>query len=139
MKTTVILVGKVKNQECKAMIAEYVKRLQTDMPCTFLEVKESRDLAIKLLEYRSKSLLVALAIEGKHFSSEQFAAFLKKQEKPMTFLVGNEDGLPADVLCKADMCLSLSEMTFPHELACVLLMEQLYRTATIMKGHPYHK
>lgn len=139
MRHTVILIGKVKNQECRAMIAEYLKRMQNDMPCTFLELKEGKDLPIRLLEYRNKSLLVALAIEGKHFSSEQFAQFVRKQEKPITFIIGNEDGLPVDVVCKADLCLSLSEMTLPHELAAVVLMEQLYRALTIIKGHPYHR
>jgi 23S rRNA (pseudouridine1915-N3)-methyltransferase len=87
--------------------------------------------------------LIALDREGKSFSSEQFAQVLRRQMdagiRQMDFAIGGPVGLDAQVLAQANLRLSLSALTLPHELARVVLLEQLYRAFTILRGEPYHK
>jgi 23S rRNA (pseudouridine1915-N3)-methyltransferase len=99
-----------------------------------------------LLKLRDKSrpppTLVLLDSRGKQFSSEEFATFLKNHQdrnpQPLMLAIGPPDGF-SDAACKAaSNILSLGKMTLPHELARVVLLEQVYRAFTILKGHPYH-
>lgn len=117
-----------------ALVQEFEKRLPKYCRFEAFEVKgRSDDILPKL-----KGTVVVLDERGKQRSSEELAAFLKKQEE-VTFVVGAAEGVPAEVKTKADVLLSFSKMTFPHELARVLLAEQVYRAFTILKGEKYHK
>jgi 23S rRNA (pseudouridine1915-N3)-methyltransferase len=95
-----------------------------------------------LLRAADRSTLVALDARGKQMSSEELAAFINAQQTQGTqrlmFAVGGADGFSAELLAKAQVKLSLGKMTLPHELARVMLLEQLYRAFTIIKKHPYH-
>lgn len=107
-------------------------------------MQEIRDSDMKkegaeILERAEGTLLVAMAIDGKSLSSEQLADWLKKQNRPITFAIGSENGLSPEVLARADLKLSLSTMTFPHELCRIFLLEQLYRALSILKGEKYHR
>ena len=82
---------------------------------------------------------MAMVIGGKSLSSEQLAVWIAKQNRPITFAIGSEHSLSPEVIVKSDFQLSLSAMTFPHELCRIFLLEQLYRAATISKGEKYHK
>lgn len=85
---------------------------------------------------------VALAITGKTLDSPALASFLTKQGitgKEISFIIGGPEGLPEEVLTSADYKWSLSPLTFPHDLAMVIMLEALYRASTIIEGHPYHK
>ncbi len=95
-----------------------------------LEVKASR---IRIPE---KSRLVALDERGKDLTTRQFAALLGE---PTAFVIGGADGLDPAIKRKASLLLRLSSLTLPHALAQVLLCEQLYRAATLLTGHPYHR
>ena len=95
-----------------------------------LEVKASR---IKIPE---KSRLVALDERGKDLTTRQFAALLNE---PTAFVIGGADGLDPALKRKAALLLRLSSLTLPHALAQVVLCEQLYRAATLLTGHPYHR
>lgn len=95
-----------------------------------------------LASLKAGDFAIALSENGKNLSSRQFAGFLRncdeKAQKRPTFIVGGPYGLSAPVLAAADFCLSLSNMTFPHELARVLALEQIYRAESILRNTPYH-
>ncbi len=92
---------------------------------------------------RPDSRLVGLAVEGRQYSSEEFAAYvngvLQSSVRELAFLVGGPQGIPPGVLRRVDLQLSLGRMTYPHELVRVMLLEQVYRAMTILRGLPYHK
>jgi 23S rRNA (pseudouridine1915-N3)-methyltransferase len=98
--------------------------------------------AAHLLAAAGTAYKVALAVEGKEFSSPELAAFLDKRAldgRELCLLVGGPEGLPAAVIERADLVWSFSRLTFPHDLAMVILLESLYRASTINAGQPYHK
>jgi len=90
----------------------------------------------------AKSTLVLLDSRGKEFTSEQFARFLGEYQDrnplPLVFAIGGADGFGAEARAAAQQVISLGKMTLAHELARVVLLEQVYRAFTILKGHPYH-
>jgi 23S rRNA (pseudouridine1915-N3)-methyltransferase len=83
-----------------------------------------------------KTRIVALDEHGKDLTTVQFAELLKSE---VAFVIGGPDGLPDEIRKKADLLLKLSSLTLPHALAQVVLMEQIYRAATLLTGHPYHR
>ncbi len=90
----------------------------------------------------TKSHLILMDSRGKQFTSEQFAKFLgdyiDRNPLPLVFAIGGPDGFSANAKSSAHSMVSLGNMTLPHELARVVLLEQVYRAFTILKGHPYH-
>jgi 23S rRNA (pseudouridine1915-N3)-methyltransferase len=109
---------------------DYLRRMPKGYEVALLEVKASR---IKIPE---KSRLVALDERGKDLTTRQFAALLNE---PTAFVIGGADGLDPALKRKAALLLRLSALTLPHALAQVVLCEQLYRAATLLTGHPYHR
>jgi 23S rRNA (pseudouridine1915-N3)-methyltransferase len=103
-------------------------------------IEEGKDIA---RVFEPGNYLIALDREGKPMSSEQLAEFLRRQIdsgiRKMDFVIGGPVGLDSKIIAGANLRLSLSTMTLPHELARVVLLEQLYRAFTIMRGEPYHK
>lgn len=131
---------------------EYLKRINRYASIELAEIKgvkgEDRE-AIKregeriLSRVQENSYLVALTERGRGFDSAEFSRWLEemavKGTSYITFIVGGAAGLDDSVLGKADMTLSLSPMTLPHQLARLVFIEQLYRAFTIIKGESYHK
>ena len=107
--------------------AEYAKRMPRGYAVERVSVKK---LPLK------KGPWIVLDEKGKDLTTEQFAALLKAEA---TFLIGGADGLPEEVKRGARILLRLSSLTLPHALAQVVLMEQIYRAATLLAGHPYHR
>jgi 23S rRNA (pseudouridine1915-N3)-methyltransferase len=112
----------------EAACAEYAKR----MPRGF----ETARLSVKKADRLPRGKLVVLDERGKDLTTVQFAALLKAET---VFLIGGADGLDDGVKKKADLLLRLSSLTLPHALAQVVLLEQIYRGATLLTGHPYHR
>lgn len=150
MKHELLLLGKTKERFIAEGVQEYTSRLQhyTSMKVTVLKEKgNSRNaLAEGMLMLQAvpqAALIVALDAKGKQFSSEGFARKLAEWEmqgiKQVCYLIGGPDGHSAQVLQAADLLLSLSKMTFTHDMARMLLVEQLYRAYTINAGEKYHK
>jgi 23S rRNA (pseudouridine1915-N3)-methyltransferase len=142
VKIKVAWIGKTKSPELRSLSAEYVKRLGRYAAVETAELGSEAAL-LKLLEKtRGRSLLVLLDSRGRQMSSEELAAFLRKHENSGTqallFAVGGADGFSEQARAAAAHLLSLGKMTLPHELARVVLVEQLYRAYTILKKHPYH-
>ena len=140
----IIAVGKIKEPFFRQGIEEFVQRIQKYAKLEILEIKDSTKEAEgeKHLRHVRDNPCIALDAKGKQYLSEEFAALLKKIEqegKHICFLIGSEKGLPHAVLQRADLVLSLSSMTFLHEMTRLILVEQLYRAITIQKGLKYHK
>lgn len=96
----------------------------------------------KIQQTVGKTFVVALIIDGPQLTSQGLADFLRKQEldaREVSFVIGGPEGLPHEIIEKADATLSFSKLTFPHDLAMVILVEVLYRASTINAGLPYHK
>ena len=157
MLVQLLTVGKQKEPHLTAAQEVYMKRLTpfckfefTQLPAVRLSDKPSEKEIAAALEQEAaairkaaKGTLIAMCIEGKQLSSEDFAR-LMTQELPMrgstvTFLIGSSFGLSESIKREAFRRMSMSEMTFPHALASVMLMEQIYRAYQIDKGTGYHK
>lgn len=143
MKLHIITIGKPKLSYAQAGWDEYLVRLKRyhDIKVTQLADKYAYDKD-KILEAAGSSYKVVLEITGKQYSSPELADFLKKREleaREVCLIIGGPEGLPQEVIQKADFALSFSKLTFPHDLAMVILLEALYRASTINAGIPYHK
>ena len=159
LTVTLLAVGRLKDRFYEDAAAEYVKRLGAYAKVNIVEVraaelpedpgpalienalrKEGRDLLAKI---PPQALAVALCIEGKPYSSEDMASLLSDAavsgRSQVVFLIGGSYGLSDEVKNRADVRLSMSRMTFPHRLARVMLLEQLYRGFKIARGETYHK
>ncbi len=140
----IIAVGKLKDRRLADLAADYQRRLR---PYAQLEVTELRDQdpereARQMLDQLNRSgataHLVALDERGRDLTSRQLAAVLGAHGS-LAFVVGGADGLTEEVRDRADLVLSLSRLTFTHEMARVLLLEQIYRGFSILRGLPYHR
>jgi 23S rRNA (pseudouridine1915-N3)-methyltransferase len=144
VKLTVAWIGKTKEPAIQSLTDEYVKRLSRYADVQGAALKDESAL-LKLCGRDARSVrhvLVILDRRGKQFSSEQFAGFLGNHQDrnplPLLFAVGPANGFTEEVRQEANLLLSLGKMTVAHELARVVLLEQVYRAFTILKGHPYH-
>jgi 23S rRNA (pseudouridine1915-N3)-methyltransferase len=141
MKLHIVTVGEPKLAYARAGWEEYTKRLHHQLRITHVPDKHAYDAAY-LSSIAGSAYTVALAIEGKQYSSPELAAFLEKRaldSREVCLLVGGPEGLPQPVIDNADLAWSFSKLTFPHDLAMVILAESLYRASTITAGQPYHK
>ena len=142
MKLTIAWIGKTKNSAIQSLADEYLKRLRQYAEAEGVALKDEVAL-LKLCDGRgARPRLVLLDSRGKQFSSEELAGFLRehldRNTAPLMFAVGPADGFSDELRRKADLVLSMGKMTLAHELARVVLLEQVYRAFTILKGHPYH-
>jgi len=124
-----------------AAAAEYQKRLAPHVKLTVKELPEGHPVVNELP--RDATLTVALCVDGQPCTSQQLAADIAAWQlsgiSSVCYVIGGSDGLPGAVVQRADKRLSLSAMTFPHHLARVILLEQLYRAFQIIAGGKYHK
>ena len=113
--------------------AEYARRMPKGYELARIAVKQEHRLRAALPR---NARLIALDEHGKDYNTRQFAGLLKSEA---AFVIGGADGLPADLKSEASLLLRLSSLTLPHALAQVVLLEQIYRAATLLTGHPYHR
>ncbi len=144
VKVNLIAVGNLKEKFLVDAKNEYVKRLSAFCDLKIIEMKESdRKKESLLLEKYLKGYNIALDLGGENLSSEEFSAKIDKittnLSGEISFFIGGSDGMEKSLLEKMDMKLSFSKMTFPHQLFRVMLLEQIYRAFTILKGKAYHK
>ena len=143
MLIKVLVVGRLKDLAIQARCDEFAKWLG---PYAKLEVQELPDsnvakegqAILKALERDRGAALVALSEEGKEFTSVKFAEVLGKFDRKVVFVIGGPYGLAPEIRVKADLLWSLSRLTFTHELARLLLFEQLFRAVNILHGGSYH-
>jgi 23S rRNA (pseudouridine1915-N3)-methyltransferase len=155
MRLTLAVVGKPRHKSLAAAIDDYETRAARYWTLDVHEVKEepSRPGASNTIVRQREgerlrariapgARLVACAIDGDHYTSEEFAAWLGRERdagRSLAFVVGGAHGLADDVVASAPTRLALAPWTLPHELARLVLAEQLYRAGTILRGEPYHK
>lgn len=144
MKLTIAWIGKTRSAAVQTLTDEYLGRLRQFADCEGVSLRDENAL-LRLCgrEGRNPRLtLVLFDSRGKQLSSEEFAAFLsqtvERDSKPLLFAIGPADGFTESTRVQADQILSLGRMTLAHELARIVVLEQLYRAFTILKGHPYH-
>jgi 23S rRNA (pseudouridine1915-N3)-methyltransferase len=148
VKIKIAWIGRTKEPAIQALTDEYLKRISRYVSVEGLSLRD--EAAVLLLcgqgkagkAASGKSTLVLLDSRGKPLSSEEFARFLgdyqDRNPLPLVFAIGPADGFGAAARGTAQHVFSLGKMTLAHELARVVLLEQLYRAFTILKGHPYH-
>ena len=137
MKVFLYYIGKAKDPNANAMAAEYIRRADRYAPSAMSEIRpEKTDLWAKHPTARK----ILLDPAGKSMDSAGFAEMVANAEMrghDLVFAIGGHDGLPAAWRDRADLLLSLSAMTMPHELARAVIAEQIYRAFTMLRGHPY--
>ncbi|MEB3197149.1 MAG: 23S rRNA (pseudouridine(1915)-N(3))-methyltransferase RlmH [Candidatus Sericytochromatia bacterium] len=159
MRWTILAMGKLKEPHWRAAADEYLKRLRSYRPIEVQELTDERadpgDAPARVAQVKGREAerileqlkpgtrMVALWERGLNLDSVQLARRLAADEteggRELAFVIGGANGLDARVLDRADWCLSLSSLTFPHQLARVVLLEQLYRVERILRQEPYHK
>ncbi|CAN5331150.1 23S rRNA (pseudouridine(1915)-N(3))-methyltransferase RlmH [soil metagenome] len=146
MKFRFVLVGKTKDKNWRALQEEYLQRLSHFVKFEITEIKDSgkEDEGKRILEKVNQSNFVCLLdVKGRSISSHELAGKIVNWQnrafKEIAFVIGGAEGVASEVVEKADFSLSLSLLTFTHEMARVVMLEQLYRAYTIIKGFPYQK
>ena len=141
---TILAVGKMKNSALASLCADYVKRLGRQGSCEVIELKDGTiaregQRILDALQKRQEGIIYLLSEEGEERSSLAFAKELKQLHgRNVVFVIGGAYGILASVKEQSDHIIALSKMTLTHEMARVLLTEQLYRTAAINSGSNYH-
>ena len=137
MKVFLYFIGKPKDAHSNAIAADFVRRSSHYSAIQMAEINPQR---VSLATKHPSAFRVYLDPAGRMLDSTEFSAFFSKAEMlghDLVFLIGGADGLSAAAKAEANLLLSLSRMTFPHELARAMLAEQIYRAWAILRGHPY--
>ena len=125
-------IGKIKKNWIREGINQYKKRMPD------LIINETKSFNIDNI--RVNNIIICLTEEGKSFNSIELTSLLLNfKNKKINFLIGDADGIPSDIKDKSNLLLSLSPLTFPHELARLILIEQIYRAISISNNSPYHR
>lgn len=141
MKLHIVTIGKPKLEYAKKGWAEYLKRLKKYHDVRVTHIPDKKNDAKTILATTDGSYRVGLVINAQQMTSLTLADFLQKRSmegKEVSFIVGGPDGLPTEVITACNTQWSMSALTFPHDLAMVILLETLYRSSTIPAGQPYH-
>lgn len=158
IKVTLIALASLKEKYLRDAAGEYIKRLSTYCDLKLIELDPvrlpekpseseintalSREAELIAKKIPAGDFIIPLCIEGKQLSSEEFAGVLREElnmGRGITFIIGSSCGLSEDIKRRADLKLSFSKMTFPHQLFRVMLLEQIYRAFKICSGGAYHK
>jgi 23S rRNA (pseudouridine1915-N3)-methyltransferase len=154
MKITLLVVGKTTDERLQSLIGDYMQRLKHYVPFEFVvlpDLKNAKALSEEqvkaaegeaVLRFLTPSMDVVLLDEhGKEFRSVEYAEWLQKKMssgRDLTLVIGGPYGFSPAVYARADGKLSLSQMTFSHQMIRLMAIEQLYRAMTILRGEPYH-
>lgn len=142
MKIQLLMLGKTRRPEMRALVEDYVKRLRHSCPVEVAEARDA-DAVLKRLDADRAATALLLDAAGKAYDSQTLAEWLRKQldqgTREIIFVCGDAEGFPEALRQRVPRKISLSPMTFSHELARVMLAEQLYRAFAILSGSPYPK
>ena len=137
VKVFVYYIGKPRDAHANAIAAEFLKRSSRYAECRMREINPAR---FDFFDRHSAARKILLDPAGRALDSAKFVQIFEKAEREgqdLAFVIGGHEGLPAEWKPRADLLLSLSHLTFPHELARAVLTEQIYRAFTTLRGHPY--
>jgi 23S rRNA (pseudouridine1915-N3)-methyltransferase len=139
LKVVVLAVGKLRDRHIAALCDDYLSRAGRHLTVEVVEVDDDAALARK---WPAHGETIALDVGGEAWTTERFARHLGDRMlhggRAITFAIGGADGLPRALTARAGMRLSLSALTLPHRMARLVLLEQIYRALTIIRGEPYH-
>ncbi len=142
MRLRLVMLGKTRRPELRAVIDDYVKRISRYAPIEVTELRET-EAALKKFTFEQPSTIVLLDDAAKNLDSQSFAKWIGEHRdrgtRQLIFVCGGADGFPEEIRRRAHQKLSLSPMTYSHELARVMLAEQLYRAFAILSGSAYPK
>lgn len=143
MRIRLIFLGKTRRAECRAMLEDYAARIGRHAEIEVVELRED-SAALRRFALDPGDTNVLLDAAGQNRTTADFAKWIRGQRDrgashALNFLCGGAEGFPESLARQANSKLSLSAMTMPHELARVVLAEQIYRAFTILAGHPYSK
>ena len=156
-KIKIVAVGRIKERHFRDTIAEYTKRLGRFCKLSIIEVEDEKNPpnqsetlvsrvlkqeCLRLMPHIKDTNTIAMDVSGQKITSERFSELLKdlfERDKDLSFVIGGSLGLDKEILERSDMRLSMSDMTFPHQLARVMLIEQIYRAFKILAHEKYHK
>ena len=140
MKLAVIAVGKLKERHWVEACDEYVKRVKRYVPCDVVEVRSESDLLARCPPRFARWVLDE---RGRELTSQEFAKNIERRmtqgAQGIAFMIGGAEGLPQEVRDGAELTIAFGKMTMAHRLVRLVLLEQLYRAFTIIRGEPYHK
>jgi len=152
MRIRFIWPGKTKDEHLRALLAEYLKRLQRFVRCEVIETRDfsgsdrariEKESAALLTATADSSLVMLLDVDGREWNSQELAEQVRRWEndsvKEITIVIGGQDGVSVEVAARAQKKWRLSRLTLTHEMARVLAVEQIYRAYTINRGMPYQK
>ena len=142
MKIHIITTGSPKLAYAQAGFEEYRSRLMHYHTVRVSHIADKRADTEHIMQAIGTAYTVALEIEATQLSSQELASFIETRNqagREVAFLIGGPDGLPLEIRANADRQLSFSRLTFPHDLAMVILVEALYRASMIATGQPYHR
>ncbi|MBN1129823.1 MAG: 23S rRNA (pseudouridine(1915)-N(3))-methyltransferase RlmH [Chitinispirillaceae bacterium] len=143
MDIRIIAVGKVKDRAYLQKIGEYYDRIRHDAKLQIVEIRDAgrEEEGRRIVEHlrRLRAYVIALDEKGKMFTSQEFAKKIVSVPRTIAFVIGGPDGLSDEARKSVRECVALSPLTFTHEIARLLLAEQLYRAISIVKNRKYHK
>ena len=142
MKIKILVIGKLKELQFKDKINQYLKWIKIDYPIELVILKERKEKElIKIISKHisSKDILFCLSEEGVQYNSVKFSEFIHTVNRNLVFLIAGPDGHFKLIKDKSDEILSLSKFTFPHEMATLILTEQIFRSISIQKRSKYHR
>ena len=142
MQLKIVLIGKIKEKIYLQKINKYLEWLTKDINSEVIILKESNpNNILKKVDKKKKKnfFCISLSEQGENFDSKSFSNFFFNNGKKIAFIMGDVSGHPATLTKKTDFDLSLSKMTMPHEMATLVLIEQIYRAFSIRKGSKYHR
>ena len=142
MKIKVVTVGLPQLPFAKEGIAEYLKRISRFADLELIHVKENKNTDKKIIEAVGNYQCLLLEEKGREYSTQELSEFIQKQKNNshnIALVIGGPNGHSEVVQALSKQSMSLSKLTFPHDIALMLLLETLYRSFTILAGHPYHR
>jgi len=140
----IIAAGKIKDKRLAGLLGDFLKRIKTMAPVEILEIRDStperegKEMVARVGSAHGHQIVVAMDEHGEDMTSRDLADLLGSHGG-ISFLIGGADGLSPDALSRADRTIRLSSLTLTHEMARVLLTEQIYRGLSILRGKPYHR
>lgn len=143
MKIRVVMLGRTRNAEARALAEEYLKRIEKYAEIEVNELRDGSAAALRKFKISANAGCVFLDAGGKEFTSQEFANWIGKLRdggtRELVFFCGAAEGFPEELRSRNGLGISLSRLTMPHELARVVLLEQIYRAFAMLAGHPYPK
>lgn len=142
MKIKVVTVGLPQLSFAKDGIAEYLKRISRFADLDLIHIKENKNTDKKIIEAIGNYQCILLEEKGREYGTKELSEFIQKQKNNshnIALVIGGPNGHSKAVQALSKQSMSLSKLTFPHDIALMLLLETLYRSFTILAGHPYHR